>query len=780
MPSLIFVLILRRSLLLLAASLLFPPFLVSQTVTVTGSVRDAVSRDPLPAATVRVVGTDRGTIANADGSYRLVLPAGAYRCAFSFIGYVSDTVTVGSNMNTHVDVNLQPSPIQFPEVVVTGEDPAMAIMRQVIERKKKWQNALETYRFEAFTRQTIRRDTAIASIAETFTTGYWRRGDTLREVIRQKRQTQNVPEARNLAAVGGIVNFYDDDIRFAGYTFVGFTAPSAFDMYNFKLVGTQSTDGRTVFRISIHPTTRLAPLFYGTINVVDEQFALAGVHVRPNEAFVIPLVPDFSLAYDQQFALVSGRYWMPVDIRIKAIVRISFAGFTFPPFGLENVSSIYDYAINVALPDSLFQQRRIRSDSASAKYDSSFWAEREVIPLTREEHEAYVKLDSTQTLDKQFKPSGPLAGLDGPGFSWLKYADIHFNRVEGWYVGGENTFDSLAGRWTVRTAAGYGVADHRWKGSAGVECLWDSDHSLTTGAEWFSQARAISDEGYHSSFSNTLTSLLGKNDYFDYYRVQGGRVTIGARPLGEVSVRASFGREVHRSARQTTNYSLFYAREKYRPQPLVEEGVMQPIGLSVRWGPEAVMFNLIPQNELQIDMEHSARRSTGGEFDFSRVLVRGQVRIATFLRRNLFPAQLTMRLSAGTSTGSLPLQRQFALETQSSDYAPLGVLRAARVKEFAGDRFVQFSAEHNFRSAFFLWIGLPYFYERGIETVAYATVAASSFRSRRMSIAPAVSGVYSEAGIGINRLFQLFRLDVTYRFRAPEGIRVTLGVAQLL
>ena len=54
--------------------------------------------------------------------------------------------------------------------------------------------------------------------------------------IFQKRQTENIKVNQNFAQVGGIMNFNEDEIKIAGYTFTGPTAPDALDNYTYKLI----------------------------------------------------------------------------------------------------------------------------------------------------------------------------------------------------------------------------------------------------------------------------------------------------------------------------------------------------------------------------------------------------------------------------------------------------------------------------------------------------------------------------------------------------------------
>lgn len=72
----------------------------------------------LPGVSVVVKGTTIGTVTDADGNYSLNVPNENSVLSFSFIGYVAEEVTVGSQ--TSIDINLALDVTSLSEVVVTG------------------------------------------------------------------------------------------------------------------------------------------------------------------------------------------------------------------------------------------------------------------------------------------------------------------------------------------------------------------------------------------------------------------------------------------------------------------------------------------------------------------------------------------------------------------------------------------------------------------------------------------------------------------------------------
>ena len=88
----------------------------SQTIVVTGTVSDA--NGPLPGVSVRIKGTTSGTATDMNGRFSLNVPDGDAVLQFSFIGYLSTELTVGSQ--TVFNVTLREDTQQIDEVVVIG------------------------------------------------------------------------------------------------------------------------------------------------------------------------------------------------------------------------------------------------------------------------------------------------------------------------------------------------------------------------------------------------------------------------------------------------------------------------------------------------------------------------------------------------------------------------------------------------------------------------------------------------------------------------------------
>ncbi|MCB0582230.1 MAG: carboxypeptidase-like regulatory domain-containing protein, partial [Phaeodactylibacter sp.] len=85
--------------------------------TITGTVTDAQNGDPLIGANILVVGTSTGTITDFDGNYSLNVSDAATTLEFSYTGYTSQRVEIGSQ--TVINVSLSAGQV-LDEVVVVG------------------------------------------------------------------------------------------------------------------------------------------------------------------------------------------------------------------------------------------------------------------------------------------------------------------------------------------------------------------------------------------------------------------------------------------------------------------------------------------------------------------------------------------------------------------------------------------------------------------------------------------------------------------------------------
>ncbi len=86
--------------------------------TITGSVTDAETGDPMPGATVRVQDTNLGAVTDQDGRFSISVPDDATTLLISYVGY--KTLEVDIKDRNQVNLQLEIDDLVLGQVVVTG------------------------------------------------------------------------------------------------------------------------------------------------------------------------------------------------------------------------------------------------------------------------------------------------------------------------------------------------------------------------------------------------------------------------------------------------------------------------------------------------------------------------------------------------------------------------------------------------------------------------------------------------------------------------------------
>lgn len=108
----------KKVLLGFALSFLTIVSVLAQTKTITGRVTSSEEPEGVPGASVVVKGTTQGTVTNLDGTYSISVPSDASALVFSFVGYLTKEVSIGSS--TTINVQLDADVKLLSEIVVTG------------------------------------------------------------------------------------------------------------------------------------------------------------------------------------------------------------------------------------------------------------------------------------------------------------------------------------------------------------------------------------------------------------------------------------------------------------------------------------------------------------------------------------------------------------------------------------------------------------------------------------------------------------------------------------
>ena len=754
----------------------------AQTV-IYGYITDAETGEPLPAANLQIEGTFSGAITNQDGRFNLELKSLPASVTITYIGYKSKRFTIDEPTSKQIKIELTPVILEMDAIEVTAEDPAMNIMRKVIKKKQEWMKELKTYQANAYSRVVLENDSGIVSIGESISRAFWDSEKGPREVIITKRQTNNISQQQNFAAASYFPNFYDDDIEINGFKMIGVTNPDALDYYNFKLVDRRMRDDKVVYDIEVIPASRLQPTFKGMISVLDEEYILLDVDLRPSEAILYPPpFQEWNLYYKQQFSNFGQDYWLPVDVRIEGNLVIGFTGLQIPRIIYKQSSHLNDYQVNVPLPDSLYEEKElVHVDSTRLDSTEVFIDNPDVIPLTSQEDEAYEQIDSTMTLEKAFKPTGFLArfaevdaGDEDKDTTksalgkFMNYFDIElwYNRVDAFH-GGLKYKQSIKKRFNFEILGAYNTGSEKWAYGADVNVKFLKKEKLDIGLSYTENTASQFSADLYPWFLTSFLPLFAKDDYFDYYWKKHLRADAGFKwDKTNLEFETGFNQEKHYNLEKTTNWDILKKDFTQRDNPQIETGQLRSVDLKIAYG-DKVPFGLVGSEYAELLIEYSSPDLLNSDFDFVRYHGVIEWRFNTFLKRRILPNSLDFKLVGGYSTGDLPIQRYGALDGNLFVFTPFGGFRTLNGQVYRGEKYAALFWEHHFRTVPFELIGMRYLAKKGFGIIIHGAHGRTWIDKdslwKQDNNYLYTDKMHHEIGVSINGFFDFIRIDMTQR-----------------
>ncbi len=486
----------------------------AQSYLLTGRITDE-NGNVVPFASIYEKGSMVGTAANSEGRFKLQLPSGEHELLIRAVGYQQSSRQLLLDQDVDISVTLHTESYLLDEVVIgNGEDPAYAIIRQAIRRRKVHLNEAAPYtanvyikgvqrllqapkKFLGIDLDEIGREigldsnrTGIVYLSESESRitvnppkGFHE------EMVSSKFSGNNGAFSFNRAADLKL-NFYENHQPiFDGLSarpFVSPIADNALGYYRYRLLGTTEESGRVIHKIEVTPRRKAEPLYQGDLYIMEDSWRIYGVNLQLTKEAGINILD--TLRIRQEFIPLESGQWQPSSIRfdfLGGLLSFRIGGY---------FAAVYsDYAI-LRRPEKRNGNEVLRIAEGANKRDSAYWIEHRPLLLTDEERIDYVRKDSLQrrreskayldSIDRKsnrFKLQSWLLGgytYRNRAARWQVSVDglatsVLFNSVEGLAVnyGARYTkrIDTLLDRnLTVYGNARYGFANHRFNGYLGI------------------------------------------------------------------------------------------------------------------------------------------------------------------------------------------------------------------------------------------------------------------------------------------------------------------------
>ncbi|MCX6835723.1 MAG: DUF5686 family protein [candidate division Zixibacteria bacterium] len=707
------------TLLLIAAVVIAEPGLSQQSSSIVdGVIYDADSGKPIPYATVQVINSDRSTLANDEGKYRVILQPGETQLRFSHIAYFSQILDLAADTaGVTQDIYLKTcmADLGVMKVYSRQYDPGQQIIVEAIRRKKDILARIHDYRCDAYTRflaydESKRDSSRIWLIAETQVTTFWEQPNNYKEVITSRRQSANIKAENNLVTVGEILNFNKNRIDLGRYSVVSPTATDALDHYNYYLLDTLYIDSRAIFRLEIEPKNPDEPLFVGYINIADSTYDVVQVDVGFSRGVELPLID--SLRYSQRFAQFQNEYWMPVEIRLEGQIEFDVRLPGIPKkIRFEHVASLYSYEFESGHPKSTFDEYAIEVDRLADRFDSVTWNARQTIPLTRDETDAYRRIDS---LENRPKSPGRVALMSVGAAAALVLVgneDIfRFNRVEGPFLGLGFETDKLHERLKLRLKTGYAFDAKRSEHQIGMTWRLQEAQRFDFGLDYYNRVFGRTTITLPPNYNSTFWALINRWDPRDYYRAEGFQTFLSSKLLTHTMLKVAYSDFRYSSLLTRTTFGFFGDKADISPNPSVVDGTMRSVALDFVFDSRHMFKNKgrdtkIDEAEVTVaaaGVEYVSPRFIDNQFDFRKYYFDVHTR-----HRTLGLGMTSFRLYAGASEGNLPSQKYFTVDYGSGYLFSTGAFTTLGLKDCSGNRALVIQVNHDFRRTLFVASGLP-------------------------------------------------------------------------
>jgi hypothetical protein len=590
-------------------------FLFAHSFLIAGKISGKVNSstgDLLPFSTITVEGKNIQTNANSQGYYFLDLTPGTYTISCRHVGYERAVQTViVTNDAMELNFVLQPQQVSLKEVVVKAgaEDPAYAIIRKAIQKRKGYLNENEVFQCEVYSKGTM----SLRNYPKTFfgETVDFEDGDTSKKKMIYLSETVSKlsvdkPNKVKVDVVSTRVSGQQDGFGFAGARFFsfyennvqisnslnprGFVSPiadNALSMYRYKYEGAFSEDGKLINKIKVIPRRKFEPCFSGYINIVEDEWRIHSLELQLTKQSQMDFADTIRI--EQLYQMMGVNQWVVQSQVLYPAVKI----FGFDAYG--TFANVYrNFNLTPTFEKKHFNNTILRYEPGSNKKPVTYWDSIRPLALSDAEMRDYIKkdsleqrrkdptyLDSLDRIANKLKFSNILSGKtfnnqkNKTSFSFPSVlSGVQFNTVEGWVLDGAFTYNK---QYTDRKSLSviphirYGFSSKQFYGWGTVRYNFGSTYFSNITVSGGKRIFQLNNENPLENLQNSIASLFYKNNFLKLYAADYARINFTKGVGKGITINANFQFQDRKPLENTTDFSFNNKTSKsYRPNYPVE------------------------------------------------------------------------------------------------------------------------------------------------------------------------------------------------------------------
>ncbi len=463
-----------------------------------GGIYDAVTKQPIPFATIKFGTGGRGMIADLDGKFELPHPISVAYIEITSLGYKTSRITLPAK---NLTIYLQPDDNTLGEITVK---PPYEKMRRIINNaiankprnnpdKYDWYQCHVYYKMvvDAFFPDTVLNDTSKDSrdikdffdrqhllMSETYSIRTWKKPQRLQEdVLASRFSGLRKPAFTSLVTDIQPFHAYSDYIALNGKDYHNPVSRGFEQYYKFNLSDEllQGTD--TVWVLSFSPRGNRANNLTGKVYINSDGYAISQI-VAAGSDTMLKLNVRIEQQYERIAVSDSLRRWFPAHLNyiIDFRQKVDKTEFTYHLKGNSKIDSVTWQEDNNFKFD---RAHTVRLSGNADKLTTTEWDRYRADTLDSKEATTYKVIDS---LGEKYKADKILSYLSKLPDSKIPIGPVDIdirrlvsvNRYEGTRWGmGLQTNERVVKWLSVGGWAGYGTRDKEWKYGAFAEIYAD-------------------------------------------------------------------------------------------------------------------------------------------------------------------------------------------------------------------------------------------------------------------------------------------------------------------
>jgi len=797
----------------------------SQKTVVSGKVIDAETNEPVAYTSIGFQHSPVGTICETDGSFYISTFKATDTLLVANVGYEMVHLPVIRGKVQVFEVKLIPKSITLEAVLVEpGENPAFPILKKINEHKKQNDPArLQSYQYKAYSKlrldmnnigpnlkdQRFLKDFGFVFdhmdsselfnknylpllISETVSTVYYSRNPPVnREVIEAFKVSgiENKTVSQYSGRMYQQINIYDNFILFFDPGFISPIADFGRLYYKYYLIDSAFIDDSWCYKISFKPKRKQERTFNGFFWVADTSFAIKKFQLRISADVNLNLLKDMVATYE--FSRMNDTTWFLTSEDLVIDFNVVDKSYGF--FGRK--TAVYDSIVfDRSVPEPI---KKITTDTYVLENeidkDELFWEKNRKAEISEEDQQVYKMVDSVKKVPIYRFYYGLINMVasyyivTGPVEIGPYYTTISSNPIEGMRLRlGGRTSNAFSTKVMPGGHIAYGFRDNQFKYGLYLTYMFNTNPRRTATASYYHDLRQLGKSENAFLDDNYLTSILRRNPnykltlvdqytiHYEHEWLQGfsntlkfNHQTIYATQYVPFSYYTPEGDTIANSSLTSAEFTLsthFAYREKF----LLGKFERKSLG------------SIYPT--LDVDLTFGPKGFFGSSFEYYKL----RLKISDKLETNPM-GFIKFRITAGKVFGTLPyplLKLHEGNETYA--YDPLS-FNMMNYYEFVSDEYVSLFAEQHFQGFFLNRI--PLIRNLHWREVVSCNLLFGHLSEKNMSLMEFPEGLsglnqpYYEAGVGIENIFRLLRIDVMWRFSYldhPDVSRLGLrGTMQL-